>query len=52
MSLTLDIFGIVSLVIVIIQILRSVIPWFYENLIGPAVIGSRIRFKEMGEWAG
>lgn len=52
MSLLLDIFGITALVIVIIQILRSVIPWIYETYIGPALLGNRIKFKEVGEWAG
>lgn len=52
MSLALDVFGIISLIIVIIQILRSVIPWIYETWIGPALNGNRINFKELGEWAG
>lgn len=52
MSLVLDIFGITALVILVIQILRSVIPWFYENFLGPAIAGNRINFKELGEWAG
>lgn len=52
MSLALDVFGILSLIIVIIQILRSVIPWIYETWVGPALVGNRIKFKELGEWAG
>lgn len=52
MSLTLDVFGILSIIIVLIQILRSVIPWIYETWIGPALVGGRLKFKEFGEWAG
>jgi hypothetical protein len=38
-----------SVIIVTIQIIRSVIPWIYENFLGPAFFGSSIKFKEFGE---
>jgi len=51
MASTLDYFGITCIVIVIIQILRSVLPWIYENFLGPFLIGSSVKLKDMGEWA-
>lgn len=32
-------------------ILRKVVPWIYQNLIGPKVFGCRINVKKLGEWA-
>lgn len=49
---TLDVFGVISIVIVIIQLLRIVLPWFYETWVGPLILGNHIKFKEIGEWAG
>ncbi|XP_055616640.1 very-long-chain 3-oxoacyl-CoA reductase [Toxorhynchites rutilus septentrionalis] len=49
-----DVYDIVSGVcvfIVSIQLLRKVFPWIYENFVGPKLIGSGIKLKEMGEWA-
>lgn len=37
--------------VLIVQILRFVVPWLYENIIGPSFFGSPIKFRELGEWA-
>ncbi|XP_037026855.1 very-long-chain 3-oxoacyl-CoA reductase [Bradysia coprophila] len=37
--------------VLIVQILRFVLPWLYENIIGPNFVGSPIKFRELGEWA-
>lgn len=39
------------MLIILIQLIRRVFPWLYENVIGPNVIGSKVKLKEMGEWA-
>lgn len=41
----------IAIVLFVIQICRIVIPWLYVNIIGPNIIGARIKLKEMGEWA-
>ncbi|XP_058456495.1 very-long-chain 3-oxoacyl-CoA reductase [Malaya genurostris] len=46
-----DIFGGVCVFIVSVQLLRKVFPWIYENLLGPKLIGTGIKLKEMGQWA-
>lgn len=46
-----NIFSGFSVFIVGVQIIRIVIPWIYENFIGPLVIGSKVNLKEMGHWA-
>lgn len=38
--------------VLIVQILRFVVPWLYENIIGPTFFGSPIKFRELGEWSG
>lgn len=37
--------------VLIVQILRFVLPWLYENIIGPNFVGSPIKIRELGEWA-
>jgi len=44
-------FGVLSVIVVAVQIIRRVIPWFYENLIGPIILGPQINLKNYGEWA-
>jgi hypothetical protein len=39
-------------IIVTIQIVRSVIPWTYQNFMGPALFGDSVNFKDFGKWAG
>jgi len=39
-----------AVVVLIVQILRFVIPWLYENIIGPMFFGSPVKFGELGEW--
>ncbi|GAB0087133.1 very-long-chain 3-oxoacyl-CoA reductase [Sergentomyia squamirostris] len=46
-----DYFGGLCIVIVIIQLLRIVFPWLYENFLGPCVLGCRVKLSAMGEWA-
>ncbi|XP_058058613.1 very-long-chain 3-oxoacyl-CoA reductase [Anopheles bellator] len=43
--------GSTSAVLVSLFILRKVVPWVYQNLIGPKVFGCRINLKKLGEWA-
>uniref|UniRef100_A0A1B0F0C3 Uncharacterized protein n=1 Tax=Phlebotomus papatasi TaxID=29031 RepID=A0A1B0F0C3_PHLPP len=47
-----DYFGGLCIVIVIVQLLRIVLPWIYENFLGPCVFGCRVKLSAMGEWAG
>jgi len=44
-------FGVLSVIVVAVQIVRRVIPWFYENLVGPFILGPKINLKSYGEWA-
>uniref|UniRef100_A0A1B0CXA7 17 beta-hydroxysteroid dehydrogenase type 3 n=1 Tax=Lutzomyia longipalpis TaxID=7200 RepID=A0A1B0CXA7_LUTLO len=46
-----DYFGVLCIIIVILQLLRIVLPWIYENFLGPCVLGCRIKLSAMGEWA-
>lgn len=46
-----NMFSLISMLIILIQLIRRVFPWFYENIIGPNIIGSKVKLKEMGEWA-
>lgn len=46
-----DIFGGVCVFVVSVQLLRKVFPWIYENLVGPKLLGSPVKLKDMGQWA-
>uniref|UniRef100_A0A1L8DYZ8 Putative 17 beta-hydroxysteroid dehydrogenase type 3 n=1 Tax=Nyssomyia neivai TaxID=330878 RepID=A0A1L8DYZ8_9DIPT len=46
-----DFFGVLCIIIVIIQLLRITLPWIYENFLGPCVLGCRVKLSAMGEWA-
>lgn len=41
----------ISLAIVAFQIYRKCLPWLYENIFGPLVIGTKINLVDYGEWA-
>lgn len=41
----------ISLAIVALQICRKCLPWLYENIIGPLVLGGRVNFPAYGDWA-
>lgn len=43
--------GGLSLIIVSIQIYRKVLPWIYQNIVGPLVFGSNINLNKYGDWA-
>lgn len=45
-------FSSISAVIVAIQFLAKVLPWIYENIIGPSVLGPKIKYLDYGDWAG
>lgn len=40
-----------AVIVLLVQVCRRVIPWLYENIIGPQVFGSQIKPRNMGEWA-
>jgi hypothetical protein len=46
-----DIFCYFLIAIVAFLIIKSVIPWIYENFLGPAIFGGSIKFKDFGKWA-
>lgn len=46
-----NILSAISIVVVVFQIVFRVIPWFYENFVGPALCGSSIKLRSMGSWA-
>lgn len=33
------------------QTYRKVLPWIYENVIGPILLGSKIKLTDYGDWA-
>lgn len=39
-------------VIVILQIIKTLVPWLYKNLLGPKFFGPKIDVRRMGQWAG
>lgn len=41
----------IATIIVAVQFFAKVVPWFYEHLIGPLILGQKIKFREYGEWA-
>lgn len=38
-------------VVLLVQVCRRVIPWLYENIIGPKFFGAQVKPRTMGEWA-
>lgn len=44
-------FSSISAVIVAIQFFAKVVPWIYENIIGPYILGPKIKLRDYGEWA-
>ncbi|CAD7090927.1 unnamed protein product [Hermetia illucens] len=38
-------------VIVILQIIKTLVPWLYKNLLGPKFFGPKIDVRRMGQWA-
>lgn len=38
-------------VVLLVQVCRRVIPWLYENIIGPKFFGAQVKPRNMGEWA-
>lgn len=43
--------GTISAVIVAIQFLSKVVPWLYENIIGPSILGPKLKLRNYGDWA-
>lgn len=41
----------ISVFIVAIHFVAKVLPWFYENIIGPMILGPKIKLRDYGEWA-
>lgn len=41
----------ISTIIVAIQFFTKVVPWFYENIIGPMILGPKLKLLDYGEWA-
>ena len=37
--------------VVLIQVIRRVMPWIYENFVGPLILGSKVNPASMGKWA-
>lgn len=44
-------FSVFCSAVVVFQIIKKVIPWFYENLIGPKFFGPSVDVKKLGDWA-
>ena len=44
--------GSVAISILSFQIIRKVLPWIYENIIGPKFFGPKVNIKRLGSWAG
>lgn len=38
-------------VVLLVQVCRRVIPWLYENIIGPKFFGAQVKPRSMGDWA-
>lgn len=43
--------GTISAVIVALQFLSKVVPWLYENIIGPSILGPKLKIRNYGDWA-
>jgi len=43
--------GTISAVIVAIQFFAKVVPWLYETVIGPYLLGPKLKLRDYGEWA-
>lgn len=43
--------GSISAVIVAIQFFAKVVPWLYETIIGPYLLGPKLKLRDYGEWA-
>lgn len=41
----------ISTIIVAIQFFAKVVPWFYETIIGPYLLGPKLKLRDYGEWA-
>lgn len=41
----------IAIVIVAIQFIAKVLPWIYENIVGPWCLGPKFKLREYGEWA-
>lgn len=41
----------IAAVIVTIQFFAKVLPWLYENVIGPIILGQKFKLRNFGEWA-
>lgn len=41
----------ISTVIVAIQFFAKVVPWLYENIIGPMILGPKLKLRDYGDWA-
>lgn len=52
MACLFGLFGGLSALVVLVQIIRRVFPWLYENLIGPILLGPKVNLKDYGEWGG
>lgn len=44
-------FSSIATIIVAIQFFAKVVPWFYENIIGPMILGPKIKLRDYGDWA-
>jgi len=44
-------FSTISVIIVAIQFFCKVLPWIYQNIIGPMILGPKIKIRNYGEWA-
>lgn len=43
--------GPIPVIIVAIQFFAKVLPWLYQNLIGPYILGPKLKLLDYGEWA-
>lgn len=43
--------GSIATLIVAIQFFAKVLPWLYENFIGPMILGPKLRLRGYGDWA-
>jgi len=44
-------FGTIAVICFVLQLVRKVFPWIYENFIGPQLQGNDLKLKKYGKWA-
>lgn len=40
-----------AVIIVAIQFFTRTLPWIYQNIVGPMILGPKLKLREYGEWA-